>query len=228
MNFFMEGRGSDSPYVETIWRGWAGRNYAPTCPADSHWNLLFLKQQGKIQVSVEGPLARAKLKTHPEGTEWLVIRFKLGTFLSSLSLKNLVDGEMILPEAASQSFWFHSSPWQLPDFENAETFVNRLVRAGLLVRDPLMNALLQEQPQELSSRTVRRRFLLATGLTPKRIEQIERAGQAAALLEQGVALLDVVYQVGYADQPHMTRSLKRFRGQTPAQIARLQNGGDAG
>ena len=228
MNFFMEGRGSDSPYVETIWRGWAGRNYAPTCPADSHWNLLFLKQQGKIKVSVEGPLARAKLKTHTEGTEWLVIRFKLGTFLSSLSIKNLVDGEMSLPEAASQSFWFHGSPWQLPDFENAETFVNRLVRAGLLVRDPLVNALLQEQPQELSSRTVRRRFLLATGLTPKRIEQIERAGQAAALLEQGVALLDVVYQVGYADQPHMTRSLKRFIGQTPAQIARLQNGGDAG
>jgi len=70
--------------------------------------------------------------------------------------------------------------------------------------------------------------LLATGLTPKRIEQIERAQQAAALLEQGVSLLDAVYQIGYADRPYMTRSLKRFLGQTPAQIARLQNGGDAG
>lgn len=228
MEFFMEGRGSDSPYIDTIWRGWAGRNYAPTCPADSHWNLLFLKQQGKIKVSVEGPLAKATLKTHTEGSEWLVIRFKLGVFLSPFPLKNLVDGDVILPEAASQSFWFHGSPWQLPDFDTAEIFVNQLVRDGLLLRDPVVNALLQEQPQELSSRTVRRRFLLATGLTPKRIEQIERAQQAASLLEQGISLLDVVYQIGYADQSHMTRSLKRFLGCTPAQIARLQSEGRIG
>jgi methylphosphotriester-DNA--protein-cysteine methyltransferase len=73
----------------------------------------------------------------------------------------------------------------------------------------------------MSSRTVRRRFLLATGLTPKAIQQIERAQKAAALLEQGVSILDAVYQAGYADQPHMTRSLRRFTGQTPAQIARV-------
>lgn len=29
---------------------------------------------------------------------------------------------------------------------------------------------------------------------------------------------DVAYQAGYADQPHLTRSLKRFVGQTPGQI----------
>jgi methylphosphotriester-DNA--protein-cysteine methyltransferase len=69
--------------------------------------------------------------------------------------------------------------------------------------------------------------LFSGRLVLKGLEQIERAQQAAALLEQGVSLLDVVYQVGYADQPHMTRSLKRFIGQTPAQIAHLQNGGDA-
>lgn len=224
MDFIMEGRASDSPYIDTIWRGRAGNNYAPTCPADGHWNLLFLKQQGKVKVTVEGPLTKAKFKTHPEGTEWLVIRFKLGIFLSSLPIKNLVDGDVILPDAASQSFWLHGSAWQLPDYENAEAFVNQLVRAGLLLRDPLVNTVLQDQPKEISSRTVRRHFLLATGLTPRIIEQIERAQRAAALLEQGVPILDVVDQAGYADQPHMTRSLKRFIGYTPAQIARLQSG----
>ncbi|MCL4303751.1 MAG: hypothetical protein KJ077_49150 [Anaerolineae bacterium] len=34
-------------------------------------------------------------------------------------------------------------------------------------------------------------------------------------------MTDVVYQAGYADQPHLTRSLKHFVGQTPAQIIRL-------
>ena len=95
------------------------------------------------------------------------------------------------------------------------------MRADVLLRDPVVNAVLQDQPQDLSARTVRRRFLLATGLTPKAIEQIERAQRAAALLEQGESLLDAAYLAGYADQAHMTRSLKRFIGQTPAHIARM-------
>jgi methylphosphotriester-DNA--protein-cysteine methyltransferase len=41
------------------------------------------------------------------------------------------------------------------------------------------------------------------------------------LLRQGASILDTVYQAGYFDQPHLTRALKRFTGQTPAQIARL-------
>jgi AraC-like DNA-binding protein len=62
-------------------------------------------------------------------------------------------------------------------------------------------------------------FLHATGLTYRKIQQITRARRAYALLEQGVSILDTVYEAGYADQPHLTRSLKRFFGQTPAQRA---------
>jgi AraC-like DNA-binding protein len=40
------------------------------------------------------------------------------------------------------------------------------------------------------------------------------------LLEQGFTIADAIYQAGYADQPHLTRSLKHFVGQTPAQILR--------
>ena len=221
MSFFFEGRVSDSPYIEGIWRGRAGSEYAPICPADSRWNMLLLGQNGRVKVTVEGPLTKAKPKTHAEGTEWLVIKFKLGTFLPSLPVRNIMDGEAILPEAARKSFWLHGSVWPFPDYENVETFVDRLMRDEVLHYDPVVQAVLQDQPHELSLRTVRRRFLLATGLTPKAIQQIERAQQAAALLEQGASIIDAVYQAGYADQPHMTRSLKHFIGQTPAQIARM-------
>ncbi len=221
MDFLMEGRLSDSPYIEMIWRGRAGNDYAPICPADERWNMLLLKRNEKVRVSVEGPLTKATPKTHTEGTEWLVIKFKLGTFMPSLPVRKLVDADAVLSEAASKSFWLHGSTWQFPDYENVETFVDRLVHDDLLLRDPVVNAVLQDQSQEISLRTVRRRFLLATGLTHKAIEQIERAQRAAALLEHGVSILDVVYQAGYADQAHMTRSLKRFIGQTPAQIARI-------
>jgi len=202
-----------------IWRGGAGSYYAPICPADSRWNMLLLRRNGRVQVSVEGPLTKATPKAHAEGTEWLVIKFQLGTFLPSLPVRNLRDEEAVLPLVARNSFWLDGATWQFPDYDNVESFVNRLVREEVLLSDPVVKAVLQDQPQELSLRTVRRRFLLATGLTPKAIEQIERAQQAAALLEQGVSIFDAVYQAGYADQSHMTRSLKRFIGQTPAHIA---------
>jgi hypothetical protein len=221
MSFISEGRTSDSPYIEMIWRGQAGSNYAPLCPADSRWNLLFLKYNDNLHISAEGPITQAKAKTLPEGTEWLVIKFKLGIFMPFLSIKNLLDGEAPLPRATRTSFWLHNSSWQLPYFDNVETFVEKLVHNGILLADPIVHAALQNQPQELSERTIRRRFLLATGLTPKTLEQIERAQQATALLQQGLAPLDVAYQAGYADQPHMTRSLKHFIGYTPAQIAQM-------
>lgn len=221
MSAIFEGRPSDSPYVEIIWRGRVERDYSPVCPADVRWNLLFTKQNGRAKVSVEGATTQNVPKNQFEGTEFLVIKFKLGVYMPYLPAGNLVNVDAILPEATSQSFWLNGSAWQVPDFENVETFVNRLVRNGLLLRDPVVNAVLQDHPQAISSRTVRRRFLHATGLTQGSIWQIERAHRAAALLEHGVSILDAVYQVGYADQPHLTRSLKRFYGHTPAQIARV-------
>jgi hypothetical protein len=123
-----------------------------------------------------------------------------------------------LPEASSQSFWLGSSAWQFPNYENADTFVDRLVHRGLLVCDPVVDAALQGEPETMSLRSVQRRFQRITGLTHRTIQRIERAHHAAALLQEGVSILDVVEQAGYADQQHMTTSLKRLIGQTPAQI----------
>ncbi|MBZ0279186.1 MAG: AraC family transcriptional regulator [Anaerolineae bacterium] len=221
MSAIFEGRFSDSPYIEMVWRGRVEQDDSPVCPADVRWNLLFTKYNGKIRVSAEGATTQFVPKNLFEGAEFLVIKFKLGVFMPYLPAGNLLNGDAILPEAASQSFWMNGSAWQLPDFENVETFVDRMIREGLLVREPVVNAVLQDQQLAVSSRTVRRRFLYSTGLTPTIIQQIERAQQAASLLEKGVPIIETVYETGYADQPHLTRSLKRFYGQTPAQIARV-------
>lgn len=136
--------------------------------------------------------------------------------------RHLLNGDSVLPEAAKKSFWLNGFAWEFPDYDNAQVFVERLVRNDLLVRDPVVNAVLQDQPQDMSFRTIRRRFLHTTGLTYNAIQQIERAQRAHALLEQGVSILDTVDQAGYADQPHLTRSMKRCIGFTPAQIARMK------
>jgi methylphosphotriester-DNA--protein-cysteine methyltransferase len=98
-----------------------------------------------------------------------------------------------------------------------ETFISRLAREDALVRDPLINAALNDQLPDMSSRTLRHRFIQATGLTQSHIRQFKRAQQAAAMLAQGMSILDTVHEAGYFDQPHLTRSLKRFIGKTPAQ-----------
>jgi hypothetical protein len=222
MDTLFEGRASTSPYVEAVWRGQAGNDYAPVCPASNRWHLLFLKQDGRVKVSVEGPLTRATPVIQDEGTEWFGVTFKQGTFLPTVSVQNLQDERAFLPLVARTSFQLAGSSFQLPDYENVETFVEKLVREDLLVTDMVVKAVLAGQTPELSLRTVRRRFLSATGLTYKALSLIERANQAAELLEQGVSLLDTAYQAGYADQSHMTRSLKHFIGFTPAQIAQMK------
>jgi len=219
MSMVYEGRRSDSPYVDTIWRVHSEGEAFPVCPADGRWNLLLTKRGSRVHVSVEGPLTRAKPKSHAQDMEWLVIKFKLGAFMPQILIQNLLNTESGLPSGAHNSIWLNGSTWQYPHFENVETFVNRLVRNDVLVQDPIVNAVLQGQPQSISSRTVRRRFLRATGMTPGLIHQIDRAQQAMNLLGRGMPILDTVYQAGYADQPHLTRSMRRFVGQSPAQIA---------
>ena len=94
-----------------------------------------------------------------------------------------------------------------------------LARQAMLVNEPIVDATLQGHVPNLSARSMQRRFVQATGLTYGTVVQIERAQQAATALAQGISIADVVFQAGYYDQPHLTRSLKRFIGQTPAQIA---------
>ncbi len=218
MIFLFEERPSDSSFVQTIWRTQSESAGCFISRAVSHWEIVVTKYNGKTTLTVRGPETKAAPAPCPENAEFFGIQFKLGTFMPHLRARNLVDGAAILPEATSQSFWLNGSAWQFPDYANAETFVAKLVRDGLLVREPIVDAALGGQLQELSLRSVQRRFLQATGLTHSTIRQIERARQAAALLEQGVSILDTVEQTGYADQPHLTRALKRLIGQTPGQL----------
>src|SRR5579884_4174189 len=141
MSVISEGRSADSPYVEMIWRGRAdGDVYAPICPADGRWNLVLLRRkEGIAQVYVEGPITKAKPKRHDEGTEWIAIKFKLGAFLSHLSIADLVNGKEILSEAVSASFRLHGTTWQFPGFDDVEMFVERLARDDALLYDPLVD-----------------------------------------------------------------------------------------
>ena len=215
-----EDRSSDSPYVERITYGRTENDGSAVRPAECRWHMVVVRHQGRARALVVGPWTTAGVASWAEGAEILWIKFGLGTFMPHLPARNLLDKETVLPEATSRSFWLGGSAWRFPDNDNAEILVEWLVREGLLARDPIVGAASSGRPPlGLSPRTVRHRFLRATGLTQGAVRQVERANRAAAQLRRGVPIPDTVHEEGYFDQPHMTRSLRRWVGRTPAQIA---------
>ena len=225
MEFVFQERLSDAPFVERVWRTQSLRAGSFISHAASQWEIVLMQHHGKANIVVRGPATKARPADFPADAEFLGIVFKLGTFMPHLPTVNRLDGnDAALPEATGNTFWLNSSTWQLPNYDNADIFVNRLVRDGLLASDPVVEAVLQNQEQassKLSVRSLQYRFLRATGLTYKLIQQIERARHARELLVRGTPVLDAVYETGYFDQAHLTNSLKRFIGLTPSQLTHV-------
>lgn len=219
MGFIYQERPSDSPLIETVTQGYTAGTGSMVRPAESNWHMVLARFKGQAQFILTGPLTAAGVVPFDAGAEILWIKLSLGTFISHLPVRKMLDAETVLPEAASQSFWLKGSAWQFPNFENVEIFIERLARQDVLRRDPIVTAALQGRAPAIPARTLRHRFLHSTGLTQTYIRQMQRAQQASALLRQGVSILDTVFEAGYFDQPHLTRSLKHFIGHTPAQLA---------
>jgi len=62
-----------------------------------------------------------------------------------------------------------------------------------------------------------RAFRAATGLTPHAYLLNARVNRSRLLLNQGLALAEVAYQLGFADQSHFQRVFKAHVGVTPGQ-----------
>ena len=185
--------------------------------------MVVTRLNGKTFLTVRGPETKATMADLPAQGEWVGVLFKLGTFMPLMRSTDLRDrNDVTLPNATKRSFWLNGSTWEFPSYENMETFVSRLVRSGLIRTDPTVETALRGELPNVTTRTEQRRVLQITGLTRGAIHQIERARQATLLLQQGTPILDVVHQAGYYDQAHLTRSLQRFIGQSPARLARRE------
>lgn len=220
MDYVFEERASASPLIEKLWRTRSEEAVSFLSSATANSEIVVMKHQDQTSITVRGPESQASAAQGPAGAEFFGIVFCLGTFMPELPPAQLRDcNEVTLPDATGDSFWLKGATWELPSFENADTFVEHLAHQDLLVHDPVVDAALRGQPLELTPRAVQYHFVRATGLTHKAIRQIERAQKAMLLLQQGRPILDTVFEAGYYDQPHLTRALKRYTGQTPAQFA---------
>ena len=142
MSFILEERPSDSSFVQAVWRNESERAESFISTAGTHWEMVWMRHRNQYTFTVRGPETKATPADLPADAEWLGITFKLGTFLPDFPPGSLLDREDVkLPEATRRSFWLGGSTWEFPTYENADTFVDRLVRTELLVRDPQDDAL---------------------------------------------------------------------------------------
>lgn len=216
----VESHESNSPLVETVWASESTHSGSFTSLATSHSELVFTRRQGVTSVMLRGPESRASIADAPGDSEFFGITFKLGVFFSKLPPTYLRDRHAILPTTGG-SFWINDQAMPIPDVKDTDIFIERLTRLGLLKSEPTVELMLQNELLEppATVRTLQRRFLHATGLSHRTVLSVERAHRAVALLETGTSIQDVVHDLGYTDQPHLTKTLRTLVGQTPSRIA---------
>lgn len=140
---------------------------------------------------------------------------------------SLVDGGVELPDTTRRTFRLDGARWEVPGPDDAEALVERLVRSGAVVRDPLVTAVRRGERPAVTDRTVERRFRAATGLTQGAVRQIERARAAAQALAGGVPVADVVTGLEFFDEPHLARSLRRYVARTAGELREGTRGAPA-
>lgn len=182
------------------------------------WGLVFWEQAGRSHADLTGPETRTGTAPVPEGATFVGIEFAVGTSLRAVPTPALVDGGVQLPDTTHRSFRLDGTRWETPGPDDAEALVERLVRAGIVLHDPLVADVLRGHRPAVSGRTVERRFRAATGLTRGAVRQIERARTAADLLAGGTSVPGVVAGLGYFDEPHLARALRVYVGRTAGQL----------
>ena len=212
-------RRSSSHYLSCIWRSTSGEAGEFVSVAYPQWELVFSRIAGKFEATLRGPETAPSRALVAANGSWLGLRFKCGVMMPSIHIKRYIDSAVTLPTVGDDSFWLARQKWEAPTFDNADDFISRLVRAGLLIRDPVVcDSLKGEYTGRHTMRTRQRRFIKATGLTRQAILANERAHAALTMLKSGLSVTDTIAELGFSDQPHLTRSLKRFVGLTPGQL----------
>ena len=217
MSFEYEERSSTSRFVDIIWRTHDTSDGTYLAAADACWDMIFIRSMHGNRVLLSGPSSKITPVPYRAGNRNVGIRFRRGTFLTHVPSSTMVDTTEALSMPASDSFLLADEEWPMPTYETADGFVAELERRRLLSDDPIVMSALRGGEAEGSTRSIQRHISHATGLTSRRIRQIVRARAAAERLQRGESILDVTHDLGYADQAHLTRDLKRLTGYTPGQ-----------
>jgi hypothetical protein len=206
-----------SPFVAAVSFMRVQRAGSMLVPPDGRWDLVFIRDAHGTRALRTGLTTRAVQLVHAGTEEILAISFKASAKIVTVDSVASLDKGYVLPGDHSR-FAIGGDIFEIPTVDNADAFVERLKKRGLLKANPRIQAILDGEPLAVSARTLQRQFKLATGMTHKRFTMIERARLAAESLRKGDAAQNVVHSLGFYDQAHLINSLREIVGQTPSQL----------
>lgn len=209
---------SSLPFVNCTWHAVVERDGVYTDPANEYWCLGFVRHcDDSLSVELYGPSLQPRVLEGHAGEEYWGIEFKAYVTLAAMNKGIILNTHVLLPTVGT-SFSIKNRHYQIPRYGELEKFTQQLQEDGVIIADQRIDRALQGDGAGFSERSRQRYFKNVTGLTKKQIEQLQRARHAFYLLQTGNSLPQAAAAAGYADQPHMTRSLKLLHGETPAQI----------
>lgn len=217
-------KGLESPHLKSITRTRFAAAGATLMQPDGCWDFAVLKRESGTRVLRTGLTTRPVTYEHEAGDEVLTISFRPSAFMTLMPGQAMRNEGVLLPEIGRDRFWLGTDVLEIPNFDNADVFAQRLIRSSIVESNPIVASLLDGRPRAMSERTMQRHFLQTTGLTYKSFTQIERAQKAVSLLQMGRPAADVGFALGFTDQAHMINSLRAIMGQTPRQIAQAAPG----
>jgi len=220
MTFEYEEKASQSRFVDVIWRTHDTSDGTYLAAADACWDMVFIRSVHGNRVLLSGPSSTITPVPYRAGNRNVGIRFHRGTYLTHVPASAMVDTTESLPMPGDETFLLAGLEFPLPTYDTVDEFIADLERLDLLNDDPVAMAALRGDEPGTSTRSVQRHVATSTGLSANRIRQIVRARQAAERLMLGDPILDVAHDLGYADQAHLTRDVKRLTGYTPGQTKR--------
>lgn len=212
--------------LERVWTATCDHPAEFSSIAKANPMIVVTRVAGTTTVHIRGPETQATTVPCPGDATFLGAELRLGTYLPMFPPGRLADlRDAVLPTLPDGRILLGNRAWEVPTPQNVDVFVDRLARAGLLVHDPLVEAVGHgDRAGDVPERTVQSRFVRAVGLSRRRLRAIERARHAAGLLSTGTSIADVVHRAGYHDQPHLTRALRHLVGYTPAVLAEREPG----
>jgi hypothetical protein len=185
---------------------------------DGTWDLVFRQTRNGLMVLQTGQTDRAVQLPGEAGDRYFNIAFRPEVYMPRRPGAGMTNLGHVHALAGPRGCLIDGETLELPTFDNAERFVMALAGRGLIEIDRHVLRAGQSGWQGVDDRSLQRHSAHVTGLSPKKLQQILRADAAARLLQQGLKPADVAAELGYADQAHLTNSLRRILDLTPGQL----------
>lgn len=211
-------RSSPHPWIDAVWQTLCLSDGVYKATPDGSWDLILsVAPDGNPMVFLSGQATEPVEVPYREGEHSVVISFSAHVYLARD--REVRTGAAIRPLAVTADhFRLDDVELPLPTFQNAESLVDAMIEAGLLLSDDIVAKAFTAKPRAASRRSVQQHFKATTGITQKDFQLIRRAQEAVRRLKDGQNAASVAVDLGYTDQPHMIRSIKKIMGALPSNL----------